>query len=81
MKQQSNYALRLPKSLKREIEKVAKADGVSVNQFVVSAAAEKLSAMQTADYFASRAAKGSLSKFDEIMSRRGGEPPVTGDEV
>lgn len=38
MKQPSDYALRLPKSLKAGIEKVAKADGVSLNQFVVSAA-------------------------------------------
>jgi hypothetical protein len=44
------------------------------------AAAEKLSALQTAEYFAGRAAKGSLSRFDEIMSRQGGEAPVVGDE-
>jgi uncharacterized protein (DUF1778 family) len=81
MKQQSNYALRLPKSLKAGIEKVAKADGVSFNQFMVSAAAEKLSALQTADYFTARAAKGSLSRFDEIMARKGGELPVAGDEI
>jgi uncharacterized protein (DUF1778 family) len=80
MKQQSNYALRLPKSLKAGIEKLAKADGVSFNQFMVSAAAEKLSALQTADYFIARAAKGSLSRFDEIMSRPGGEAPIPGDE-
>jgi HicB family len=80
MKQQSNYALRLPKSLKAGIEIAAKADGVSFNQFVVSAAAEKLSALQTAEYFAGRAAKGSLSRFDELIARQGGEAPVAGDE-
>jgi uncharacterized protein (DUF1778 family) len=81
MKQQSNYALRLPKSLKAGIELAAKADGVSFNQFVVSAAAEKLSALQTADYFVGRATKGSLNRFDEIMARQGGEAPVAGDEI
>lgn len=80
MKQQSNYALRLPKSLKTGIEKAAKADGVSFNQFMVSAAAEKLSALQTAEYFTARAARGSLSRFDEIMARQGGEQPAAGDE-
>jgi uncharacterized protein (DUF1778 family) len=80
MKQQSNYALRLPKSLKAGIEKAAKADGVSFNQFMVSAAAEKLSALQTADYFMARAARGSLSRFDEIMARQGGQAPMAGDE-
>jgi hypothetical protein len=63
------------------IEQAAKADGVSFNQFVVSAAAEQLSALQTADYFVGRAAKGSLSRFDEIIARSGGEAPVVGDEV
>jgi uncharacterized protein (DUF1778 family) len=80
MKQQSNYALRLPKSLKAGIEKAAKADGVSFNQFMVSAAAEKLSALQTAEYFMARAARGSLSRFDEIMARQGGQAPIVGDE-
>ena len=80
MKQQSNYALRLPKSLKVGIEKAAKADGVSFNQFMVSAAAEKLSALQTAEYFTARAARGSLSRFDEIMARQGGQAPAAGDE-
>mgnify|MGYP006314800571 FL=1 len=80
MKQQSNYALRLPKSLKAGIEKAAKADGMSFKQFVVSAAAEKLSALETVEYFAARAGRGSLSRFDEIMARQGGQAPVPGDE-
>ncbi len=33
----SNYALRLPASLKRELEKVARDDGTSLNQFIVTA--------------------------------------------
>ena len=41
---------------------------------------EKLSALQTAEYFMGRAAKGSLSRFDEIMARQGGETPIDGDE-
>jgi uncharacterized protein (DUF1778 family) len=80
LKQQSNYALRLPKSSKAGIEKAAKAYGVSFNQFMVSAAAEKLSALQTVEYFTLRAARGSLSRFDEIMVRQGGQAPIVGDE-
>lgn len=80
MKQQSNYALRLPKSLKAGIEKAAKADGVSFNQFMVSAATEKLSVLQTAEYFSARAAKGKFSRFDQIMARTSGEAPGSGDE-
>ena len=50
----SNYALRLPASLKQGAEQVAREDGTTLNQFIVSAVAEKLSAMKTADYFTER---------------------------
>ena len=44
MRTSSNYALRLPASLKRAIEKVAREDRTTLNQFIVSAVAEKLAA-------------------------------------
>lgn len=50
----STYPLRLPRSLKAAVEKISKRDGTSLNQFVVMAVAEKVSAMTTAEYFAER---------------------------
>src|SRR6266853_2063844 len=50
----STYPLRLPRSVKAEVERRAKADGVSVNQFVATAVAEKLAAMNTAAFSAGR---------------------------
>ncbi len=47
----STYPLRLPRSLKAAVEKLSKEDGTSVNQFVVMAVAEKVSALTTADVF------------------------------
>ena len=44
-----NYALRLLASLKKAVEAVAREDGTTLNQFIVSAVAEKLSALKTAD--------------------------------
>ena len=80
MRTSSNYALRLPASLKKEVEKVAASDGTTLNQFIVSAVAEKLSALKTADYFASRANRADLAWFEKLMARTGGEPPREGDE-
>ena len=40
----ATYPLRLPRSLRAAIERVAKRDGTSINQFVTMAAAEKLAA-------------------------------------
>lgn len=77
----SNYALRLPVSLKNAAEKTARADGSTLNQFIITAVAEKLSALRTADYFAQRALRGDLEAFDRLMNRPGGEPPPDADRL
>ena len=78
---QSTYPLRLPRSVKAEVERRAKADGISVNQFVATAVAEKLSAMNTAVFFAERRDRGDLVEFDWLMQRAGGEAPQPDDVV
>ena len=72
---QSTYPLRLPNSVKAEVERRAKAGGISINQFVATAVAEKLAAMNTAVFFAERREKADLTAFDRIMRREGGEAP------
>ena len=81
MKRQSTYPLRLPNSIKAEVEKRAKADGISINQFVATAVAEKLTSMNTATYFAERRARADFAAFDRLMRRRGGEPPRPDDSM
>jgi hypothetical protein len=78
----SNFALRLQPSLMEEARKVAKAEGVAMNQLINVAVAEKVSALRTEEYFAERAAKGSVAKALRILKRAGtGRPPVAGDEL
>jgi hypothetical protein len=81
MKETSTYPLRLPRSLKQAVEKQSREDGTSINQFVVVAVAEKISAMQTAQFFAERRAGADFKAFDRIMKRKGGVPPRPGDEI
>ena len=81
MRTSSNYALRLPTSLKRAVEEVAREDGTTLNQFIVTAVAEKLAVLKTADYFAGRARRADLSGFDRLMRRRGSEAPRPDDEL
>ena len=76
---QSNYALRLPLSLKAGAEQVAREDGTTLNQFIVSAVAEKLAAMKTADYFAERAKQGDVNAALKFLSRKGGIAPEDDD--
>lgn len=77
----SNYALRLLASLKAEAEKVAAAEGTTLNQFINVAVAEKLAALRTAQYFKERAARADLAAFDRLLANAGEDPPRAGDET
>jgi hypothetical protein len=81
MSAQSTYPLRLPRSVKAEVERRAKQDGISINQFVATAVAEKLAAMNTATFFAERRNRANFKAFDRLMRRRGGEVPRQEDKT
>jgi len=81
MARTSNYALRLLASVKAEAEKVAAAEGTTLNQFINVAVAEKLAVLRTAQFFRERTARADLAAFDRLLTRAGGEPPRPGDEV
>jgi len=74
------YPLRLPRSLKKAVERLSKEDGTSINQFVATAVAEKVSALETARFFEDRRARADFKAFDKILKRRGGQLPREGDE-
>jgi hypothetical protein len=79
---QGNYSLRLQTALKAEAERVARAEGTTLNQFINVAVAEKLSALRTADYFRERAARVDLEAAWAILEGAGtDEPPREGDEL
>jgi hypothetical protein len=81
MKTQSTYPLRLPRSVKAEVERRAKEDGISINQFVATAVAEKLAVMNSATFFAERRNRADFKAFDRVMRRKGGEPPAPDDVI
>jgi hypothetical protein len=65
-----------------EAKKVAKTEGVAVNQLINVAVAEKLSALRTEEYFAERAARGDIKKALQVLKRAGkGNAPMAGDEL
>lgn len=77
----ATFPLRLPVSLKAALEKIAERDGTSMNQFLVIAAAEKISAMETENFFAERRARADREAFRRILNRKGGEPPRPEDTL
>lgn len=77
----ATFPLRLPVSMKTALETIAKRDGTSINQFLVIAAAEKISAMETERFFAERRARADDEAFLRILNREGGEPPRREDSI
>ncbi len=80
-KQTTTYPLRLPSSLKAAVREVSRKDGTSINQFVTTAVAEKLSAMRTADFFAERGAQADIEAARRILRRQGGQAPEPEDRL
>ena len=81
MKETRTYPLRLPRSLKEAVERLSREERTSINQFVATAVAEKVSALETARFFTDRKALADFKALDKIMKRRGGDAPREGDEI
>jgi len=77
----STLSLRIPDSLHRTLKSAAEQDGVSINQFVSLAVAEKLAALQTYNLIAERAAKGSQESFHKAMLAVPAGEVIEGDEI
>ena len=65
----STISLRLPDSLHDSVRKLAKKDNISINQFVATALAEKMSALITEEYLSERAARGDNGKFKRALAK------------
>jgi hypothetical protein len=77
----ATYPLKLPHSVKQAAARLAKADGVSLNQWIASAVAQKVGAMETAaDFLSRRAGDASGEDFARILDRVAAGPPQDGDE-
>ena len=62
-------SLRLPESLHQKLGELAEREGVSINQLITSAVAEKMSALMTEEYLAARARRASRKKFDAALAK------------
>ncbi len=60
--------VQFPDSLHRSIKALAEQEGWSVDQFLASAAAEKMAAMKTLDYLRREAAEGRREDFERFLA-------------
>lgn len=78
----ATYPLKLPLSIKRAAAQLAKQDGVSLNQWIASAVAQKVGAMETAEEFLKRrAAHADGSGLASFLDRVRDRPVEPGDEL
>ena len=77
----SNFALRIPPSLIEDMTALAAQNAVSVNQFLVQAAAEKVATLKARGYLAERAGRATPGDLRRILAKAGTAIPVPGDEL
>lgn len=65
----STLSLRLPNHLHNNVRELAKQEGISINQFITLAVAEKMSALITEDYLEERAQRGSRAKYEAVLAK------------
>ncbi len=77
----SALSIRLPNSLHERVRELAVREGISINQLVATALAEKMSALMTADYLEARARRGSRTKFLAALARVPDAEPYPWDRL
>ena len=77
----SEVTVHIPESLQRSIEALAQKEGYSLDQFLASAAAEKMAALRTLDYLRREAANGRREDFDRFLAAVPDETPADTDRL
>ena len=72
--------VRLPNSVHEKIKELAEREEISVNQFIASAAAEKMASVMTLDYLKSEGGRGKRSDFERYLSLVPNVPAQENDE-
>ena len=77
----STLSIRLPNSIHQHTKKLARDEGISINQFVASAVSEKLSALDTERYLNQRAERGRKVNIKRLLAKVPDVPPVEEDRL
>lgn len=78
----ATYPLKLPASVKDAAARLAREDGVSLNQWIAAAVAEKVGAVETAaEFLKSRTGEATGAGLRSFLDRVPDVPPQPGDEL
>ena len=82
MSNRAAYPLKLPVSVKRAATRLAREDGVSLNQWISAAVAQKVGAVEEAALFFARRADGATGNdLMAVLAMAPDAPPATGDAL
>ena len=77
----SALSVRLPESLHKKLAEVAEREGISINQLINSAVAEKMAALMTEEYLEARVRRGNRRKFAAVLAKVPDAEPSDSDRV
>jgi HicB family len=78
----AGYPLKLPRSVKAAAARLAREDGVSLNQWIAAAVAEKVGAVEAAAVFLRRrAGDASAEELLRLLHEAPDRPPATDDRA
>jgi len=77
----TKLTVQFPEWLHRSIQALADREGCSIDQFLASAAAEKMAAMQTLDFLRNEAARGRREDFDRFLAAVPNREPIETDRM
>lgn len=73
--------VQIPDSLQKSLCDLASREGISIDQFISTAIAEKLSALMTENYLIERAKRGDRTKYEEILAKVPDVEPEAYDKI
>ena len=77
----SALSLRRAKSMHQHLRELARREGVSLNQFITLAIAEKMAALDTIDYIRTRSERGSREKLLAVLAKAPDVEPEEADRM
>lgn len=73
--------VQIPDSLQKRLHDLASRDGISIDQFISTAIAEKLSALMVEKHLEERVKRGNRLKYDAILAKVSDLEPESYDRM
>jgi hypothetical protein len=77
----SHVNVQIPDSLYKNLQVLAEQDGISVDQFIATAVAEKIAALTTETYLEELAQRGNRDKYEAVLAKVPDVEPASYDQL